>query len=166
MSLSRKVESKMEQYWMQKEKDFENLRLCLNNYLPISLKIRLVRSMDGTVKVNENLKNKILDFRKDNSGLYMLINSQEIFYFPLKQYNKGFSLAYERIESTEDGIGKEVILSHGIDPYNPNLPEPKRSILRNVLDYHLIEIGFNGRINLKFHSNEGKLWRYWNIIKP
>ena len=154
----------MEQYWMPKKLDFENLRLCLDNYPTDFLYIRLVGSMGGTVKVNKNLKNRKLDFKKDKSGLHILVDSGKVFHFPLKDYQKGFSLAYERIEPTEDGIGKMVILSHGIDPYDPDLPEPKRSVLRIVLDHYLMEIFFEGRVNLKFHSWWIKPhWKYWII---
>src|SRR3989338_2195714 len=119
----------MEQYWMPKRLDFKNLKLCLDNYSADFLYIRLVGSAGGTVKVNERLESRTLDFRKDKSGLYLFIDSNEIFGFPLKDYEKGFSLAYERIEPTEDGIGRVVMLSHEIDPYAPNLPEPRRSFL-------------------------------------
>lgn len=157
----------MEQYWIPKKLDFKNLRLCLDNYSADFLYIRLVGSAGGTVKVNENLKGRTLDFRKDASGLYFLIDSNEVFHFPLKDYQKGFSLAYERIESTKDGIGRMVMLSHSVYPYDTNLPEPKRSILRTVLDNHLLEIFFEGRINLKFHSWWIKPhWKYWIIDKP
>lgn len=157
----------MEQYWMPKKLDFKNLRLCLNNYMAEHLSIRLVGSAGGTVKVNESLQGKTLDFRKDASGLYMLIDSNEVFYFPLKDYDKGFSLAYERIEPTEDGIGKMVHRGTGVDPYDPRLPEPRRSFLRTVLDRHLMEIFFVGRINLTFHSWWIKPhWKYWTIEKP
>ncbi len=154
----------MEQYWMPKRLDFKNLRLCLDNYPVDFLYIRLVGSSGGTVKVNENLKNRKLDFRKDKNGLLMLIDSREVFHFPLKDYQKGFSLAYERIKPTEDGIGRMVMLGTGIDPYDSNLPEPRRSFLRIVLDSHLMEIFFIGRVNLKFHSWWIKPhWKYWTI---
>lgn len=162
----------MEQYWMPKELDFENLRFCIDNYSPTFLYIRLVGSVAASMgvdafKLGENLENKTFDFRKDDSGLYMLIDSNEVFHFPLKYYHKGFSLAYERIEPTEDGIGRMVMLSHGIDPYDPNLPEPRQSTLRTVLDDHLMEISFEGRINLKFHSWwEKPHFKYWTIDKP
>ena len=67
-------------------------------------------------KIGEDLKNRTLDFRKDESGLYMVVDSDELFHFPLEDYHKGFSLAYKRIEPTEDGIGRMVMLSHGIVP--------------------------------------------------
>lgn len=157
----------MEQYWMPKKLDFKNLRLCLDNYIADFLYIRLMGSMGGTVKVNQCLKGKTLDFKRNKSGLYLSIDSDEVFHFPLKNYQKGFSLAYERIESTKDGIGKMVILSTGVDPYDPSLPEPNRSLLRTVLDDHLMEIIFWGRVNLKFHSWWKKPhWKYWTIDKP
>ena len=152
---------------MPKELDFENLKLCLDNYSPNFLYIRLISSMGGTVKVNEILEGRMLDFKKDKSGLYMLIDSDEVFHFPLKDYQEGFSLAYERIEPTEDGIGRIVMLSQGVDPYDPDLPEPRKSTLRTILDHHLMEINFEGRINLKFHSWwEKPHWKYWTIDKP
>jgi len=157
----------MEQYWMPKRLDFKNLRFCLDNYPIDFLYIRLVGSMGGTVKVNENLEGRGFDFRKDKSGLHLLIDSSEVFHFPLKDYQKGFSLAYERIEPTKDGVGRMVMLSHGVDPYDPNLPEPRRSFLRTVLDRHLMEIFFKGRVNLKFHSWWVRPhWKYWTIDKP
>ena len=156
----------MEQYWMPKKLDFKNLRLCLENYSPNFLYIRLVGSRGGTVKVNEELENRTLDFKKDKSGLSLLIDAEEVFHFPLNDYQKGFSLAYERIEPTEDGIGRMVMLSMGIDPYDERLPEPRRSFLRTVLDNHLMEIFFEGRVNLKFHSWWQKPhWKYWTIDK-
>ncbi len=160
----------MEQYWMPKELDFENLRLCLNNYTAVSLFIRDcggVRengkySCQGMAKVREDLGGKNLDFKKDESGLRMFVDSDEVFHFPLNNYSKGFSLAYERIESD----GRIVILSYGKDPYDSNLPEPKNSILRTVLDDHLMEISFKGRVNLKFHSWWKKPhWKYWAIVR-
>ena len=165
----------MEQYWMPKELDFENLRFCIDNYSPTFLYIRTRRgiiengkhSVPGRTKVKEDLTDKTLNFRKTDSGLYMLVNSNVVFHFLLKKYYKGFSLAYERIEPTEDGIGRRVILSHEIDPYDPNFPEPRKSTLRIGLDDHLMEIDFEGRINIKFHSWSEKLGlKYWTIDNP
>ncbi len=159
----------MEQYWIPRELDFKNLRLCLDNYQIDWLFIRLVGSSGGTVKINESLEGKTLNFCKDSSGLHLFIDSAELFHFPLKNYNdkysKGFSLAYERFE-TIDGYERIVMLSSGIDPYDPKLPEPRRSFLRHVLDNHLMEIFFKGRINLKFHSWwEEPYWKYWTVVK-
>jgi len=152
---------------MPKKLDFKNLRACLDNYSPEFLYVRLVGSMGGDVKVNERLENKKLDFRKNKSGLFMLIDSKEVFHFPLKDYYKGFSLAYRRIEKDEEGVGKLVMLVAGFDPYDYSLPEPKTSILRTVLDSHLMEIDFTGRVNLKFHSWWIKPhWKYWVIAEP
>jgi len=145
---------------MPKEFGFENLRLCLDEYSADFLFIRLMGSMGGDVKVKEKLGDRVLDFRNDKSGLYMLIDSDEVFRFPLNSYDKGFSLAYERIGPD----GSMVMLSHGIDPYDSDLPEPEMSTLRAVLDSHLMEIYFKGRIDIKFHSWWNKPhWKYWTI---
>lgn len=154
----------MEQYWMPKKLDFKNLRLCLDNYIADFLYIRLTGSRGGTVKVNESLEGRALNFRKNKLGLYLLIDSDEVFHFPLKDYQKGFSLAYERIKPTEDGIGRMVMLSSGVDPYDPTLPEPRRSFLRTVLDDHLLEIFFRGRVNIKLYSWwDEPCWNYWTV---
>lgn len=78
----------MEQYWMPKKLDFENLRLCIDNYSANFLYIRLVGSAGGTVKVNKNLRDGGFDFRKNKSGLYLSVDSEEVFHFPLKDYQK------------------------------------------------------------------------------
>jgi hypothetical protein len=153
----------MEQYWMPKKLDSHNLRRCLNNYEADSIYIRLVGSMGGTVKVNESLKGKKLDFEKNSSGLHMMIDGKDVFHFPLKDYDKGFSLAYERFELVEGGE-RMVLLGTGIDPYDPSLPEPRQTVLRHCLDDHLMEIFFTGRIPIKFHSwLEKPDWKYWTI---
>ena len=167
----------MEQYYLPKKLDFKNLRFCLNNYLTDFIYIQGCGdnpngsySMQGRSKVNENLINRKLDFKKIHWDYIFLQIQKKVFHFPLGKYyddyQKGFSLAYERIIPTKDGIGKLVMLSTGIDPYDPKLPEPRRSFLRNVIDGHLIEIFFKGRVNLKFHSWWKKPhWKYWTIDK-
>ena len=163
-----------EQYWMPKRLDFRNLRMCLDNYKAEQLYIRDCGGVredgkyhcEGMVKVNQSLEGKTLDFRKAGSGLYMLVDSREVFHFPLQDYQKGFSVEYERIIPTEDGIGRMVMLGTGIAPYDSSLPEPRRSFLRQVLDGHLMEIFFTGRIHLKFHSWWQKPhWKYWTVVK-
>lgn len=165
----------MEQYWMPKKEDAVNLRRCLDWYSPEHLYIRDcggVRadgrySARGMDKVDVPLAGRTFDFHKDRNGLHLLIDEDEVFLFPLRDYSKGFSLAYERVEETDDGIGRMVMLGTGIDPYDRSLPEPRRSILRNVLDAHLIEISFKGRVDLRFHSWwEEPHWKYWAVDTP
>ena len=157
---------------MPKELDFENLRLCLDNYPVEGIYIRDcggIRengkfSCQGMGKVRETLEGKTLDFKKDDSGLFFLIDEKEVFHFPLNNYSKGFSLAYERIRPTKDGIGRMVMLRTGVDPYDLMLPEPKKSILRIVLDDHLLEIDFKDKVHLNFHSWWKKPdWKYWQV---
>ena len=160
---------------MPKKLDFKNLRFCLDNYTPIHLLIRDCGgyrengkfSSFGQVKVSEDLEGKTLDFKKNKKGLFILIDKNEVFHFPLEDYIKGFSLGYKRIEETDDGIGRS-IYAKGIDPYDPALPEPNQSILRTVLDDHLMEISFPGRVNLKLDSWKKNRFipKYWNIDKP
>ncbi|MFC1740977.1 hypothetical protein ACFL3V_00385 [Nanoarchaeota archaeon] len=159
----------MEQYLVPRYKDFENLRTCLDNYTAEHLFIRLVGSVGGTVKVNENLDGRVLDFSRDDSGLHLLVDSSEVFHFPLEGYDseltKGFSVAYERYRMV-DGGERMVMLGRGVDPYDPALPEPERSVLRHVLDDHLIEITFSGRVELEFDSWWQKPhWKYWRIVE-
>jgi hypothetical protein len=162
----------MEQYFIPKKLDWINLRKALNEYEAEKLFIRDcggIRedgrySAQGREKVNEALKGKNLDFRKDKTGLYMLIDNREVFHFPLDDYDKGFTIGYERIQPTEDGVERLVMLSHGINPDDSSLPEPRTSMFRTVLDKHLMEITFKGKIKLKFHSWWIKPdWKYWTL---
>jgi hypothetical protein len=164
----------MEQYHVPSEFYFENLRNCLDWYTASSIFIRDcggIRedgeySLEGLTKVREDLEGKKLNFRKDDSGLYMLIDSDEVFHFPFQDVGtregKGFAIAYGRI----DADGRRMFIQ-GQDPYDSNLPEPKSSAVRDVVDDHLIEIDFEGRINLKFHSWWQKPhFKYWMVEKP
>jgi hypothetical protein len=159
----------MDQYLMPKKLDFKNLRFCLGNYKTHFINISDCggynpdgsHRMKGLAKVCENLEDKTLDFRKDKSGLYILIDSKEAFHFPLKHYEKGFYLAYDRVNKS--GV---ISNSNTDDPYDPELPEPRRSFLRNVIDDHQLEIFFKGRIHLKFHSWwREPHWKYWTIAE-
>lgn len=166
----------MEQYFIPKELDFVNLRYCLDHYPAERLFIRDCGGyradgkyhLEGLVKVHEDLAGKTLDFRKNRKGLTFLIDGEAVFNFPLADYerdSKGFTLAYERIGPTADGIGRLIMLSTGIDPDDPNLPEPKTSTLRHIFDRHLLEISFPGRIPLHFHSwYENPHWKYWVVV--
>ena len=167
----------MEQYWMPKALDFENLRYCLDNYETDSIFIRLVGSSGGTVKVyrsriddrhsiDKPLDFQVLDFKKNNSGLHMIIDNSEVFQFPLKNYNdnyqKGFSIGYNRV----DDKGRKILLQRGIDPDDPELPTPIQSTFRTVIDNHLMEIDFKGKIPLEFHSWwDEPHWKYWTVKK-
>ena len=145
---------------MPKELDFENLRLCLDNFKTERVFIRSI-SNDSTVKVDENLEGKILDAQVISDQLSIFIDGSAVFRFSFKKYERGFSLAYERFD--ENGV--RVFLPTGINPDDPDLPEPKRSILRHDLDDHLIEIYFQGKIPLKSHSfrDKEKIWKYWCV---
>ncbi len=157
---------------MPRKLDFQNLRLCLENYQPTHLFIRDCgrgERVRGITKVSENLEGKTLTFRKNRSGLYLSVNSREIFHFPLEDYEnvhtRGFSLAYERVDATGE-YEKELMLPTGVDPYDPNLPEPRQSFLRHDLDHHLLEIYFQGRVHLKFHSwMQRPHFKYWKVVK-
>lgn len=151
----------MEQYWMPKELDFENLRFCLDNYPIDSLRIGDC-GVHGITKINEKLNRRILDFRLEN-GLDILIDNGVVFHFDLRDYDKGFSLAYERF--FEDG---SMYVQRGIpdNPDNEGLPKPRRSFFRIALDSNEMEIFFGGRIPIKFHSWWHKpYWKYWTVDK-
>jgi len=158
----------MEQYFMAKRLDFKNLRLCLDNYVVDSLYIRVIGSKGGEVRVNEELEGRLLDFKKDESGLYFLVDSKEVIHFELDGYNKkdtkGFSVTYMRYKEANNGVENLIFSSRGIDPYETKLPEPKNSILRHVLDDCFVEMCFRGRIDLKFHSWwQEPHFKYWTV---
>jgi len=148
---------------MKKEHDFDSLRYCLNNYKVNGIFIRLIGSMGGDTKVRTSLTSKLLDFKKDDSGLKFFIDSKEVMHFPLKDYTKGFSLQYERFH--DDG---RIFFYNGI-PNNPNekgLPKIENSIFRGALDWHLVEISFKDKIPLKKDGWLNKPYlNYWRMDK-
>ena len=154
----------MEQYYLPKKFDFENLRYCLDNYELDSFLARLKFSSGGDVKIKENLEGRILDFSKNSFGLKFFIDSKEIINFPLKDYDKGFALEYERFKGKGDSK-KIVLLDQGIDPNDENLPEPSRSSFRNIFDSHLVEIYFKGKIELEPYFCKEHDFVKWNIKK-
>jgi hypothetical protein len=160
----------MERYYLPKELDFDNLRLCLDNHEAYRLFIRRAGYKGGAVKVDERLEGKKLDFTKDENGLSLLIDSSEVFQFPLKDYDKsrqwGLILAYERFAKDAEGKGSRLPFCGGRDPYDPSLPEPLSTVLRHDLDDHVLEIYFNGRIGLKFHSDgEWPQTKFWTVAE-
>jgi len=155
----------MEQYWIPKNLDFENLRFALDNYNPDSIFIRNVGSYGGNVLFKDSLENKKLDFKKTKNNLLLLIDSKEKFNISLEEYNKekgkGFSLAYER----EDKEGKYVFVNELINPYDSRFSEPFCSVLRNVFDNKLFEISFPGRVHLRFYRMNDASFPYYVIDK-
>lgn len=154
--------------------DFNDLRFCLDNYEAEKIFIRDCGGyredgeyhLEGKTKVSLELEGRKLDFRKNETGLHILVDSDGVFNFPLKdigtRLNTGFTIAYERFDESD----RRIFLTHGINPYDPNLPEPKSSFLRNIIDKHLMEIYFKGRINLQFHSwFQQPHWKIWTIEK-
>ena len=159
----------MEQYEIRPEEGLGPLHECLEWYTPVRLFVRVVGSLGGTVKVDKSLRGGQLDFLVRGNDLALLIDGAEVCALSMLDSapHKGFSLAYERITPTPDGIGRLVMLGTGVAPYDPSLPEPRRSFLRNVIDDHLVEVYFAGRVHLKFHSWwEEPYWKYWTIIPP
>jgi len=156
----------MKQYQIPEELEFESLRFCLNNYEPYWLNIREKGKLaDNRVFVNEDLSGKVLDFRKDETGLSFLIDSKEIFHIPLRRCSRHFLIEYERTETIE--IDGEVI-ERKINPYfEGNLPEPTSTLLKAVWDTNYIEIAFRSKINIEFHSwwNKDLGWKYWKPVK-
>ncbi|HYD03006.1 MAG TPA: hypothetical protein VEC16_01790 [Alphaproteobacteria bacterium] len=160
----------MEQYWMPRTKDFQNLRTALNNYECTNIFIRDIGSHGGKCRLNENLGDKKLTFKVHlkNKILEFLIDSNKAYDLDLKSYytknQMGFSLAYERIRP-DNSI---VMLSQGIDPYDKELPEPKSSTLRQCIDEKLLEITFKGRVHLEFYSwwQKKKDLKYWKVVLP
>ncbi len=148
----------MEQYWTSKELISETLRACLDNYKLLKFHIRDCRSHGLKVNINFDHEQKF-DFKYTNSDISFIVDSEEVIKLTTDDAS-GFSLAYHR----EDAEGQWILLQKGIDPYDPKLPEPKTSMLRNIFDYHEVEIIFEGRIDLKFHSWwKEPHWKYWTI---
>jgi len=148
------MEVVMEKYMVPKRLTLSNLMKCLRMYEVDYLFIRLMGSKGGTIKANMTLKGKALSIHHNKSTICFLVDNNEVCKLPFKEFLKdtgdrdGMQVAYERFNQN----GNMVFLSHGTNPYDPNLLEPHRSILRLAIDWHLVEIYFKGRVHLKFHS--------------
>ena len=156
----------MDQYQLVKEMDEENLRKCLERYEPNDIFIRLKGSSGGTVRVKEDIKKGELNFKKDISGWDFFLKEKGLFHFSLgnPEYEKGFSLAYERFDKKGRRFIPNRFGENKENPDNPEFTEPKFSILRNVWDSHLIEIAFKDKILLEFHSWWHEPYNaYWKI---
>lgn len=164
----------MEQYWMRKKDDLKNFKRALKFYKPTNIYIRDCGGTNpdgsfrchGLKKLNQDLESKVLQFEKLDNRLYACIDGIKVFTFDNfnKRY-KGLSLAYERTEKTKDGP-RMVMLSTGFNPYDCHLPEPDSSILRTIIDDHLMEITFPGRVNIQQDGWWIKPhWLYWKIVE-
>lgn len=162
----------MEQYVTPLKDDLKTLRTCLDNYTATQIYIRDCGGyepdghyrMKGKQKLCIKLQDKTLDFKKNKRGLSFLVDYKEVFRFPFKVSGtkNGFLVAYSRYWGS-----RERVFYQGGDPYNPQLPEPESSILRTIWDDDLLEILFEGRIHLAFHSwMREPDWKYWKVVAP
>ncbi|MCK9344681.1 MAG: hypothetical protein M0P64_00965 [Candidatus Pacebacteria bacterium] len=144
----------MEKYLVPKRLTLASVTKCLKTYEVDHLFIRLMGSKGGTVKADERLQGKKLVVLHNKSTIRFIVNKKEVCRLPLKEFlediedRQGLQVAYERFDRNNN----MVFLPTGVDPYDPNLLEPRRSILRLAIDWHLVEIYFKGRVHLKFHS--------------
>lgn len=146
---------------MRKNKDFEHLRYCLNNCKPDYFFVRMIGSCGGAVKVREKLENKIFDFEKKLSGLSFFVNTRNVIKFPLRDYEKGFSVEPQPMD--RNILGK----------FRSGTPKMHRDniilnsfVLRSVFDNHLAEIYFKGNVSLETDGWLRKpYFHYWKIKK-
>ena len=143
--------------------DFENLRYCLDNYTAEFLFISLKGSYGGMTKYRKEISKNNLDFEKKASSLKMYVDDIKVFTFPLKNYDKGFNIEYERRDKNGRSINIQDILD---DPDRTDLPKVNKSIFKIVLDKYLMEIDFQGKIKLEKHSWYDKPYtHYWTVKK-
>lgn len=146
---------------MSADSSFRNLRYVIDNYVSDYLFIRLMGSMGGDVKFSESIENKILDFNSDNL-FNLFIDSRKIFSFTEKFDVKGFSVEYLE----EKPFGFLMPITYDKNPFDSILESCTHTNFRAVLDYHLLEITFKGRVRLEFDR-----WWYepnfafWNVSK-
>jgi len=133
----------MKQYWMAQEEDFRNLRYCLDNYTTEQVFVQTLCTRGGKILIDEKLNKRKFDLEKDDSGLYLLLDSKKIFHFTLQKYDRGFSMTYN------------------------HEPNPEKSALINFIDNKMFWIIFDGKIPLKFHSwwDEEYGLKYWTADK-
>lgn len=152
---------KMEQYELAPKIAYGDIRFCLKVLEPEKIFIRNRGSHGGQVQLNENLLNRALNIQRIGQGLSIEIDGSEVFLFELDNLGKRFSLAYERVNKDNS----RVCLSTGINPNDPNLPEPVYSFFRSANRHYLFELFFPGKIPLQYHSMFDKEagWKHWKV---
>jgi len=150
----------MEKYQIERKKDCYNRRKLIDKYSDklLSLYIGPQDPSKGRPKVNTSLRGKDVDFSRSDMGVYIL--GEDTFTFLFHDYTKGFTVQYERGGKVDKNIDAIVT-----DPYDPKLPEPKKTILTNVIENHLVMIVVKGRVDIKpYIGEDGK--QYCDILAP
>ena len=169
----------MEQYELPPNRYFPALCTALEYFTAQNVFVRLVGSRGGTVKVNEDVRTRILSVKQYRRGLRILIDGQEVFLFEITSAKKDGRLSgkcwavyFLRI----DRNGR----MHNVSTGYPNSQEPKitgpddrrlprirQTTFRTVNHDHLIEISFDGKIPL-YRTDRmiylgGPRWYYWDL---
>lgn len=165
----------MEQYDLALDKVYGDILYSLENYKAKRIFIRLVGSKISKYRgkkpeIDEDLESKTLSIKQTEEGLSILIDGSEVFMFeqeerldsPGEYWGKNFSVGYERDPDEKTGVIPR--LPTGINPDDPNLPPVNTSSFRCTNKDYLLEIFFEGKIPLKFHSwFEKPHWKYWCV---
>ncbi|MCR4327485.1 MAG: hypothetical protein NUV46_02800 [Nanoarchaeota archaeon] len=152
----------MTQYLMRKEKDFENLKNSIDLYDSLLFHVSPSGrfSKNKEIVINESLEGKKLDFYFDNGIIFL--SDKKIIYLPLVSYDSGFKMEYRTDKNMR-------IYPYNLHPNDPDMPEVKRSVLRNVIDGLLIEISFKGKIILEYDDHPKNLknlmTNFWKVSK-
>jgi hypothetical protein len=142
---------------MDQKKDFEHLQYALDNYEVLMFRVRPFSLGYETKTVFEDLKGKTLNFKKDNRGLIFFTNERELITFPLKNYRYGFKLEYQ------DERGFRIYPYYGNNPNDLEMPLPKQSEFRHIIDDLLLEISFKGKILLEEDNDHYRSTQYWKL---
>lgn len=141
---------------MYMEQDAENIRKALSMYTPIYIFIRDCGTKDrfkGLTKVSLPLENKKFHIRFGNT-LDVMVDDEVVWCGEFNDsYFKGFSCAYERVDAK--GVMYFPPYPHDT-PNNPTYPHVQTSMLRNIIDNHLIEVTFKEKIELE---KEQEFWK-------
>lgn len=168
----------MEQYEIPPGRYYQVLCDSLKYFQAENVFIRLAGSAGGTVKVNEDVREKTLSLKRRRNGLEIIIDGQTHFLFEQASQKKDegtgkcWAVAFMRI----DPNGRIHCASTGypnhqepgiLGPDDLQLPEVRQTIFRAVNWNHLIEIAFAGKIPIRrtdrtvFSRNPS--WYYWDI---
>lgn len=138
--------------------------------------ICLVGSAGGTVKVNEDIRQKNLTLKQTRKGLRIIIDGRERFLFEMWSVKKdnlsGKRWAVAFFRTNKKGVVHYAHTGYpnSMEPYtgpdDPKLPKVKQTIFRTVNHDHLIEITFSGKIPIhRLNKLVGKIpgWYYWDL---
>jgi hypothetical protein len=140
----------MEQYQLFQKNYFSSLKHALSHADPVWFFVRFMGSRGGKIVIDEDIKNRKLKIKKQNTTLIFLLDNTIFYEYKKSDGNESWSIQYQRLIEGHLFLPRTGLPNPWdgdyTGPNDPRLPEPHETKLRSCNGEHLIEIGFNKKI--------------------